>query len=334
MNLLNALRTQVCANRLANHRLHGALSALPPAELQAPRTGFFPSLLATLGFARSGTHIAKALSLWTQGEIRIDINRETGGLASSAFNMHGTTVCDIGLSVADAADAVARATHLGASPFGQPLGPGELDIPAIRGLSGSVLHFIDAAGGPSDVWSVEFKPTGQDDPGAGLKRVDHLAQTMSYDEMLSWSSFYTTLFRMRKSPMVDVVDPDGLVRSQALETEDGGFRITLNGAETHRTMAGNFLADSFGASVQHVALATDDIQLSSEAVTVTAGAVTSEVTWYGVARLHSAAPAAVRRGPGYCQEPMSASLPSPPAWPSAPRLKTSISPFTPGLTYW
>lgn len=48
MNLLNALRTQVCANRLANHRLHGALSALPSAELQAPRTGFFPSLLATL----------------------------------------------------------------------------------------------------------------------------------------------------------------------------------------------------------------------------------------------------------------------------------------------
>lgn len=59
--------------------------------------------------------------------------------------------------------------------------------------------------------------------------------------------------------MVDVVDPDGLVRSQTLETADGAFRITLNGAESHRTMAGNFLADSFGASVQHIALASDDI---------------------------------------------------------------------------
>ena len=38
--------------------------------------------------------------------------------------------------------------------------------------------------------------------------------------------------------------------------------------------------------------------------------------------------------PRYCQEPMSAFLPSPPACPSAPKLKTSISPFTPGLTYW
>ena len=64
--------------------------------------------------------------------------------------------------------------------------------------------------------------------------------------------------------MVDVVDPDGLVRSQALETRDGRFRITLNGAETHRTMAGNFLADSFGASVQHVAFSTDDIFSTAE----------------------------------------------------------------------
>ena len=66
--------------------------------------------------------------------------------------------------------------------------------------------------------------------------------------------------------MVDVVDPDGLVRSQALETPDGAFRITLNGAETHRTMAGGFLADSFGASVQHIALASDDIFTSSAAM--------------------------------------------------------------------
>ena len=65
--------------------------------------------------------------------------------------------------------------------------------------------------------------------------------------------------------MVDVIDPDGLVRSQALETPEGHFRITLNGAETHRTMAGHFLADSFGASVQHIACATDDIFASAAA---------------------------------------------------------------------
>lgn len=48
MQLLNILRTQVRANRLANHRLHRAMSTLPAGELAAPRVGFFPSLLATL----------------------------------------------------------------------------------------------------------------------------------------------------------------------------------------------------------------------------------------------------------------------------------------------
>ena len=223
-------------------------------------------LLETLGFTLSGTHIAKKLSLWTQGDIRIVVNRETTGYASSAYTTHGTTVCDIGISVDAATETVSRAKALGAAPFHQPIGPGELDIPAIRGLSGSVLHFIDQTSGVNDVWSVEFNQTDAEQTQAGLTSIDHIAQTMSYDEMLSWSLFYTTLFDMGKSPMVDVVDPDGLVRSQALETRDGAFRITLNGAETHRTMAGNFLADSFGASVQHIALASEDIFATSSAM--------------------------------------------------------------------
>jgi uncharacterized damage-inducible protein DinB len=35
-------------NRWANRRLYGAIGELPPAEIAAPRTGFFPSLLKTL----------------------------------------------------------------------------------------------------------------------------------------------------------------------------------------------------------------------------------------------------------------------------------------------
>ena len=219
----------------------------------------FEATLRTLGFSRSGTHVAKALTLWTSGRIRIVVNREVTGFASTAYAAHGTTVCDIGLRVKDAAATVARAIHLGAKPFVQPVGPSELDIPAIRGLSGSVLHFIDDNSGLTDVWDIEFKPTADGNRDAGLTHVDHIAQTMSYDEMLSWSLFYSTLFDMKRSPMVDVIDPDGLVRSQAIEDQNGAFRITLNGAETHRTMAGSFLADSFGSSVQHIALATDDI---------------------------------------------------------------------------
>lgn len=217
------------------------------------------SLLEQLGFTLTGTHRNKAVSLWQQGETRIVLNKETEGHAASSWNARGTNVCDIGISVQDAADVITRAEKLGDNPFGQPLGPGEASIPAIKGLAGSVLHFMNAETAAQEVWQSEFVASNTEPGNAGLTRIDHIAQTMSYEDMLSWSLFYSTLFEMKKSAMVDVVDPDGIVRSQALETMDGKFRITLNGADTHRTLAGAFLSETFGASVQHIAFATDDI---------------------------------------------------------------------------
>ncbi|MCA0963157.1 bifunctional sugar phosphate isomerase/epimerase/4-hydroxyphenylpyruvate dioxygenase family protein [Salipiger bermudensis] len=222
-------------------------------------------LLRTLGFTKVATHRNKQVALWQQGDVRIVINCETEGHASHVWNARGLSVCDIGLQVSSAADTVTRAKALGSTPFSQPTGPGELAIPAIRGLGGSVLHFIDAGSGLDSVWDVEFARTDTaPSDGAGILHIDHLAQTMSYEDMLSWTLFYTTLFDMQKSPMVDVIDPDGLVRSQVVESRDGRFKITLNGAETHRTLAGRFLASTFGASVQHIALASDDIFATAE----------------------------------------------------------------------
>jgi uncharacterized damage-inducible protein DinB len=48
LTLAGQLRIQAHANRLANHRLHGAMAALDAAAFHAPRVGFFPSLAATL----------------------------------------------------------------------------------------------------------------------------------------------------------------------------------------------------------------------------------------------------------------------------------------------
>ena len=48
LDLTRVLRIQAHANRLANHRLHRAMSALTPAEMHAPRTSFFPTLMQTL----------------------------------------------------------------------------------------------------------------------------------------------------------------------------------------------------------------------------------------------------------------------------------------------
>ncbi len=126
------------------------------------------------------------------------------------------------------------------------------------------MHFLDAASGLTGVWDVEFTSTGNVAKNAGLCRVDHIAQTMSYDEMLTWSLFYTSLFDVSKKPVVDVIDPGGVVRSQVIESPDAKLRLTLNGADTNRTLAGLFVEGRMGSAVQHVAFATRDI-LETEA---------------------------------------------------------------------
>ena len=67
MDLPGYLRIQAHANALSNHRLGAALQALPGADWQAARTGFFPSLAQTL------THIL-AVDRYYIGAL----HRETG----------------------------------------------------------------------------------------------------------------------------------------------------------------------------------------------------------------------------------------------------------------
>jgi 4-hydroxyphenylpyruvate dioxygenase len=38
-------------------------------------------------------------------------------------------------------------------------------------------------------WEVNFLPTGETETGIGLDHVDHVSQSMQYEEMLTWLLF-------------------------------------------------------------------------------------------------------------------------------------------------
>ena len=226
-------------------------------DQDAPR---LEALLAGLGFRRAGQHRSKAVTRWTQGDINLVVNREKEGFAHSFNLVHGSAVCALGLAVENAAKTFERATLLLDQPFHQAVGPGELDIPSVRGVGGSLIYFLDKASDLGRVWEIEFESTG--DAGgnaAGLTRVDHISQSMQYDEMLSWLLFYTSLLDLDKVPPQEVADPGGLVRSQVIEAADGSLRFVLNASQSQRTQSSRFLSELFGSGVQHIALATDDL---------------------------------------------------------------------------
>jgi 4-hydroxyphenylpyruvate dioxygenase len=227
----------------------------------------FATLLAELGFAATARHRSKDVTLYRQGSINLVLNTERAGLAHSTYVMHGSSAYAIGLKVDDAAATIARASAMGATIFEQPVAEGELRIPAIRGVGGGVIYFIDDKSDLAKVWDIEFVPLpAASSAGAGLTAIDHIAQTMNYEEMLTWVLFYTSIFATGKSPMVDVLDPSGLVRSQVVETASGSLRLTLNGAENSRTIAGRFVSETFGSSVQHLAFAASDIFATAAAM--------------------------------------------------------------------
>ncbi|AOF92838.1 sugar phosphate isomerase/epimerase and 4-hydroxyphenylpyruvate domain-containing protein [Sinorhizobium sp. RAC02] len=235
-------------------------------ETEAPA---LEAMITTLGFRRDARHKTKNVAVFRQGDIRLVVNADGRGFASSSYLVHGTSAYAMGLLVDDAWAARARAITLGAEAFEQPLDRDEIEMPAVRGVGGGIVYLLDRSTDLARIWDIEFDPIadGADTHSAGLATIDHVAQTMPYDELLTWLLFYTSIFEAGKTPMVDIVDPSGLVRSQAIENSEGSLRITMNGAENRNTVAGRFITETFGSGIQHLAFTTDDIFATAAALT-------------------------------------------------------------------
>jgi 4-hydroxyphenylpyruvate dioxygenase len=214
------------------------------------------ALFAQLGFRNTGRHRSKRVARWSQGNADLVINCEPSGFAHSHYITHGPGVCAIGLDVDNAGLVMARAETLQAKVFHQPVGPGELEIPAIHGVGGSLLYFLDTG---AKNWDTDFEALESRAAADRLSAVDHISQSMPYDEMLSWLLFYTGILDLRRLPQMEIADPRGLVQSQALINAGQDLRFVVNGSTAMRTLSARFISEFFGSGVQHIAFCCDDI---------------------------------------------------------------------------
>jgi 4-hydroxyphenylpyruvate dioxygenase len=225
------------------------------------------AMLAALGFRPTAHHRRKDVVRWQQGDINIVVNADPEGLAHSFDVVHGASVCAIGLRVSDPAAALERADALGLQKFASAVGPDEIQMPSVRGVGGSLVYFVKD-GAEEELWAHEFPhpvaPGGALIP-LGLEQVDHIAQTMQYEEFLSWLLYYVALFDVSKTPQLEIADTLGLVQSQAVESRDKTFRVTLNGSLAAQTLSSRFIHNYMGAGVQHLAFSTPDVFAAAEA---------------------------------------------------------------------
>jgi 4-hydroxyphenylpyruvate dioxygenase len=212
------------------------------------------AMLHAAGFACIGHHRSKAVELWRNGAANFVLNFAEEGFAAAYRVTHGTAICAIGLVVADGMAAMARADALGIERQASDLPA----MPALRGVAGSLVYILDreAAG---TIWADEFALEASADLLDDVIAIDHLAAVVSNDEFLSWQLYWRALFDVEVQTPQDVIDPNGLVQSQAVQNRSGTFRLTLNSTDAREALSSRFLTHSFGAGFQHLALRVADL---------------------------------------------------------------------------
>lgn len=249
-------------------------------EYAAPDPQAMGAVFERMGFTPIAKHRHKNVLLYRQGGINFIINAEPDSFAQRFARQHGPSVCAIAFRVQDAKAAYERAISLGAWGYAGGAGPGELNIPAIKGIGDSIIYLIDKWRGkrrgnvdpqPGDIgnigfYDVDFEPLpgmtadALNPLGHGLTYIDHLTHNVHRGRMDEWAGFYERLFNFREVRYFDIEGQVTGVKSKAMTSPCGKIRIPIN--EEGNEKAGQiqeYLDKYQGEGIQHIAMGSKDL---------------------------------------------------------------------------
>jgi 4-hydroxyphenylpyruvate dioxygenase len=221
------------------------------------------TMFRQMGFTPVAKHRTKDVVLYRQNGINFLLNMEPRSYASYFVEEHNEGACAMGWRVKNAAAAYERAISLGAEPARLETGWMELKLPAIKGIGGSLIYFIDRYGDNGSIYDIDFDyfdGVDRDPQGANLQIIDHLTHNVYRGRMKFWAEFYEKLFNFREIRFFDIKGEYTGLTSKALTAPDGKIRIPLN--EESKQGGGQieeFLMDFNGEGIQHIAMSTPDI---------------------------------------------------------------------------
>ncbi len=252
-------------------------------EYAAPDPQALGAVFERMGFKPIAKHRHKNVTLYRQGGINFIVNAEPDSFAQRFARAHGPSICAIAFRVQDAKAAYARAKALGAWGYADQAGPGELNIPAIKGIGDSLIYLVDKwrgknaakdgqgreeppALGDISFYDVDFAPlpgiTAADlnPAGHGLTYIDHLTHNVHRGRMDEWAGFYERLFNFREVRYFDIEGQVTGVKSKAMTSPCGQIRIPIN--EEGNEKAGQiqeYLDKYHGEGIQHIAMGSTNL---------------------------------------------------------------------------
>jgi len=248
-------------------------------EYAAPDPKALGRLFEQMGFAAVARHRHKNVTLYKQGGVNFIVNAEPRSFAQNFARRHGPSVCAMAFRVKDAAAAYEQLLERGAWGVESNPGPGELSIPAIKGIGDSLIYLVDRY--PENdygntIYDVDFKPLAGFEAfwrgeaaapaGAGLAYVDHLTHNVHRGRMNEWADFYQRLFNFREIRHFDIEGKLTGLKSRAMTSPCGRIRIPINESSDDRSQIQEYLEAYHGEGIQHIALHALDIYRTVDAL--------------------------------------------------------------------
>ena len=241
-------------------------------EFTSPDPTAMKGLIEQLGFVATHTHPTKKITRYKQGQTNLLVNDEPTGQAADFRAAHGPSASGMAFRVADVKAAYEGALERGARAaegvHGGALGN---DYPYIlQGIGGSLLYVIDQYGEQGslyDAWDeIEGWEEAERKNSMGLEILDHLTHNVRRGEMRTWSGFYGSVFNFEEQKYFDIKGKATGLFSQAMIAPDRAIRIPLNESQDDNSQIEEFLRRYNGEGIQHIALTTENIFETVEAM--------------------------------------------------------------------
>jgi 4-hydroxyphenylpyruvate dioxygenase len=230
-------------------------------EYAHPEPEQLGALFELMGFSAVARHRSKNVTLYRQGDVNYVVSAEPGSFAAGFAKMHGPSACAMGFRVVDAKLAFQRAIAMGATPASTQARL-TLNTPAIEGVGGALIYFVDRYDDRGSIWDDDFLWTAARDPrpeGAGLHTIDHLTHNVYRGRMDFWADWYKNLFNFRQIRFFDIEGKLTGLHSRAMTSPCGKIRIPINESADENSQIEEYLHAYKGEGIQHIACGCRDI---------------------------------------------------------------------------
>lgn len=209
-------------------------------------------VLERLGFKLKAQDSSETISLYSQADINIILNKKPESYAAKYGERQGASLSAMGWRVADAEFAFRETVRRGAIPFEDK--KAGLGIPAIYGIGNSLIYFVDDEGAENLYKQMLIaNPDYVESSAVNLQFIDHVDHNVSAGRRKHWAAFYENMFNFKPINYFDVEANVTGFTTEAVASPCGKMAVAIVESFKGKTVVDEFLEKAHREGVQHVA---------------------------------------------------------------------------------